>query len=68
MNIDEMRKKNSKQLFDEILLLLKEQFNLRMQISKEKKKTHLFSRSRKNIARIKTILKERERSSNVKKK
>ncbi|QCI16737.1 50S ribosomal protein L29 [Buchnera aphidicola (Aphis craccivora)] len=56
------RKKNSQDLNIEILQLLREQFNLRMQSASGKlKQPHLLRKVRRNIAKIKTILTEKER-------
>lgn len=60
MKIDEMRKRTSAELVNELHALLREQFNLRMQRgSGHKIKPHLFASVRKNIARIKTLLGEK---------
>lgn len=61
MKILELRNKSKHSIKIELLSLLKEQFNLRIQKSSSKlKKTHLLRLVRRNIARIKTILKEKE--------
>ena len=60
MNASELRNKSVEELSKELLALLKEQFNLRMQRgSGQPPKAHLFKKVRLGIARIKTILKEK---------
>ena len=55
----ELREKSVDELNEELLALLREQFNLRMQkASGEMAKTHLYKKVRADIARVKTILKE----------
>ncbi|VFP79336.1 50S ribosomal protein L29 [Buchnera aphidicola (Cinara curtihirsuta)] len=49
-----------KDLEEKLFELLKEQFNMRLQLSSGKlKKTHLIRKVRKDIARIKTLLTDR---------
>lgn len=61
MKATELRQKSVEELNKELLALSKEQFNLRMQKGiSEMRKTHLFKLVRRGIARIKTILKEKE--------
>ncbi|QFQ32318.1 50S ribosomal protein L29 [Buchnera aphidicola] len=56
------RKKNFPDLNIELLQLLREQFNLRMQSASGKlKQPHLLRKVRRNIAQVKTILTEKER-------
>ncbi|WP_343154180.1 50S ribosomal protein L29 [Buchnera aphidicola] len=56
------RKKNYQDLNIELLQLLREQFNLRMQsVSGKLKQSHLLRKVRRNIAQVKTILTEKER-------
>ncbi|WP_158379416.1 50S ribosomal protein L29 [Candidatus Williamhamiltonella defendens] len=60
MKLQELRKKSIEELEREILNLLREQFNLRMQAaSSQLKQTHLFKKMRRDIARIKTLLTEK---------
>jgi large subunit ribosomal protein L29 len=60
--IVELRKKNKKDLFIELLQLLREQFNLRMQsVSGKLKQPHLLRKVRRNIAQVKTLLNEKEK-------
>lgn len=62
MNTKELRAKLADELNKELLELHKEQFNLRMQKGMgELPKPHLYKRVRRDIARVKTILKEKER-------
>ena len=57
MKIDEVRKMTPDQLQDQLLQLKKEQFNLRFQgATGQLEKTHRASEIRKDIARIKTVL------------
>lgn len=59
MNIQELRKKNTKELEKELLKLLREKFNLRMQMAKRAlPQTHLLKQVRRTIARVKTLLTE----------
>jgi len=57
MKIDEVRKMTADQLQDSLLSLKKEQFNLRFQAATgQMEKTHRVNEIRKDIARIKTVL------------
>lgn len=61
MKTSELRQKSVDELKKEMLGLLKEQFNLRMQRGAGSvAKPHLFMRVRRDIARVKTILCEKE--------
>jgi large subunit ribosomal protein L29 len=61
MNASELRKMNRDELKGELLELLREQFNLRMQrASGQLNKGHLLRNVRRNIARVKTVLNENE--------
>lgn len=61
--INELRNKTKAEIKKELLELLKEQFNLRMQKSMgEVSRSHLYKQVRRNIARVKTLLKEKERT------
>jgi large subunit ribosomal protein L29 len=63
MKASELRDKSVEELNKELLELLKEQFNLRMQnATGQLSTTHQFGRVRKDIARIKTILSEKKRA------
>ncbi|QJC34560.1 50S ribosomal protein L29 [Enterobacteriaceae endosymbiont of Donacia crassipes] len=62
MKISDFLKQKNKELENELLSLSREQFNLKIQLaSKNLKHTHLLKKSRKNIARIKTILLQRKK-------
>jgi large subunit ribosomal protein L29 len=64
MTTTELRSKNVEELNNELAALLKEQFNLRMQRGVgQTPAPHLFGNVRKQIARVKTILTEKEGSS-----
>ncbi len=57
MKIDDVRRLTNDQLAEELLKLKKEQFNLRFQAATgQVEKTHRVGEVRKNIARIKTVL------------
>ncbi len=57
MKIDQIRGLTTDQLGDELLKLKKEQFNLRFQAATgQMEKTHRVDEVRKDIARIKTVL------------
>ena len=65
MNVNDLRSKNKTELKKELLELLKEQFNLRMKkgIGEASFGSHFFKRVRRDIARLKTILEEKERNN-----
>jgi len=57
MKIDDVRKMTPDQLQDNLLQMKKEQFNLRFQAATgQMEKTHRVNEIRKDIARIKTVL------------
>lgn len=57
MKAQELREKSVEELNTELLNLLREQFNLRMQAaSGQLQQTHLSKQVRRNIARVKTLL------------
>jgi large subunit ribosomal protein L29 len=61
MRIDEVRGMTPDQLAEELLNLKKEQFNLRFQkATGQLEKTHRVNEVRKDIARIKTTLREKK--------
>jgi large subunit ribosomal protein L29 len=63
MNTSELRNKTVEELNSELLALLKEQFNLRVQRGVgQNPQAHLFKKVRRQVARIKTILREKEGS------
>ncbi|MCW5197111.1 50S ribosomal protein L29 [Buchnera aphidicola] len=62
MKLIELRKKSIHNLYNDLLNLLQEKFNLRIQLSQRKlKHVHLLRRVRRNISRIKTILTEKRK-------
>jgi large subunit ribosomal protein L29 len=63
MNTSEMRQKNGQELTDELIDLRREQFNLRMQqATGQLVRPHEYRRVRRDIARIKTVLREQQQS------
>ena len=61
MKASELRKQSIKELNESLLKLRRESFNLRMQrASDQLGQPHLLQTTRRDIARIKTLLKERE--------
>lgn len=67
MQVQELREKNAAELREELLRLRKEQFALRMQRASEQlPQTHLITTTRRDIARVKTVIREqRERSADA---
>lgn len=64
MKASELREKSVDELEKELIEMLREQFNLRMQRGTgQLNRPHLMNDVRKNIARVKTIL--REKASNA---
>jgi len=63
MNALELRQKTVDELNIELLALLREHFNLRMQRASNQQFTinHQFQLVRRNIARVKTVLNEKRR-------
>ena len=60
MKANELKEKSVEELNAELLNLLREQFNLRMQYSTgQLEQTHLLKQVRRNIARVKTVLTEK---------
>ncbi len=60
MKTNELRGKSSEELNKELMDLLREQFNLRMQkASDQGVRPHQIKEVRRNIARVKTILSEK---------
>lgn len=61
MKTSELRQKSETELKQELISLMREQFNLRMQqASGQLPKGHLIRDARRNVARIKTILNEKK--------
>lgn len=64
MNAQEYRQKSVEELKTELISLMQEQFNLRMQRGAgQQPKPHLFNQVRKNIARVKTLINEKEHAN-----
>lgn len=60
MKANELREKSTDELKQELLALLREQFNLRMQkATNQANKPHLYRQARRNIARVKMVLSEK---------
>jgi large subunit ribosomal protein L29 len=60
MKASELRDKTVDELNKELMDLLREQFNLRMQQGTDQlSKPHQFKNVRRNIARVKTVLKQK---------
>ncbi|MEZ5585072.1 MAG: 50S ribosomal protein L29 [Candidatus Competibacteraceae bacterium] len=60
MKASELRQKSADELKQELLALLREQFNLRMQkATNQANKPHLFRQARRGIARVKMVLSEK---------
>jgi len=58
--LEELRDKTEQELAQELIRLRKEQFNLRMQRASELlPQSHLITRTRRDIARIKTLIREK---------
>lgn len=61
MNAAELRDKTAHELWDELLRLRKTQFNLRMQkASGQLGQIHMLSEARRDIARVKTVIREKQ--------
>ncbi|OED36294.1 50S ribosomal protein L29 [Chromatiales bacterium (ex Bugula neritina AB1)] len=64
MKASDLREKAVAELEQELVALRKEQFNLRMQMgSGQGVRPHLFNEARKNIARVKTVIAEKQQAS-----
>jgi large subunit ribosomal protein L29 len=64
MNAKELRQKTPAELKEELLKLRREQFNLRMaQAAGQDAKPDQFTKVRRNVARLKTVLGEQGRSA-----
>ncbi|MBS1222614.1 MAG: ribosomal protein [Proteobacteria bacterium] len=64
MKASELRQKSVDELKQELLALLREQFNLRMQkATNQTTKSHLFRQARRNIARVKMVLGEKAKQA-----
>jgi len=64
MNVDDIRRMTPDQLTDQLLSLKKEQFNLRFQAATgQLEKTHRVEVVRRDIARIKTVLRSKAKAA-----
>jgi len=60
MNANELKEKNAEELKSEMMALLRQQFNLRMQQGTgQLTQSHLLKNVRRDIARVKTIMKQK---------
>jgi large subunit ribosomal protein L29 len=67
MNAKELRQKSATELREELLNLRREQFNLRMaQATGQSAKPDQFTKVRRNVARVKTVLAELGRADKAK--
>jgi large subunit ribosomal protein L29 len=63
MKASELKQKSRAELQDELLVLRKEQFNLRMQqATGQLARPDQFNKVRKNIARVKTVIRQIEKA------
>ena len=63
MTATDLREKSVDELREELVAVKREQFNLRMQhATGQEVKTHLVREARRNAARIKTVIAEKERA------
>lgn len=63
MNANDLRQKNRDELDEELIGLRREQFNLRMQrATGQLVRSDQFGKVRRNIARIKTVIREQDKS------
>ncbi|MDX9685936.1 MULTISPECIES: 50S ribosomal protein L29 [Halopseudomonas] len=60
MKATELREKSAEQLNEQLLTLLRDQFNLRMQkATGQLGQSHLLKQTKRDIARVKTVLNEK---------
>lgn len=60
MKAQELREKSAEALHEQLFELLREQFNLRMQkTTGQLNQTHLLKQTRRDIARVKTVIKQK---------
>jgi large subunit ribosomal protein L29 len=60
MKASELKDKSVEQLNDELLGLLREQFNLRMQAATgQLNQTHMLKQVRRDVARVKTVINQK---------
>jgi len=61
MKTEELREKNVDELQTELVKLRKDHFNLRMQrVSEQLPQTHLIGETKRDIARVKTLIREKQ--------
>ena len=66
MKAAELREKETEELYEELLRLRKEQFGLRMQdASGQLGQYHLLSQVKRDIARVKTVIVEKQDQSSI---
>ena len=66
MKASELRDKSAEELAADLVELRREQFNLRMQqATGQLARPHEYSRVRKDIARVKTVMAEQKRAANA---
>ena len=64
MKANELREKSAQQLNEQLLGLLRDQFNLRMQkATGQLGQSHLLSQVKRDVARVKTVLNSRQVSN-----
>ena len=64
MTAEELREKTLAELQEELVRLRREQFNLRMQRASEQlPQTHLLRETRRDIARVNTVMQEKSRQN-----
>ena len=62
--LNELREKSVEELTEELLRLRREQFGMRVQRSSEQlPQTHLITATRRDIARVKTLIREKAQQS-----
>ncbi|CAL4043845.1 50S ribosomal protein L29 [Buchnera aphidicola (Anoecia corni)] len=65
MLIDKLRSLKKSEIYEQLMIFYREQFNLKMQLSSGKlKQTHLLKKIRKQISRTKTIFMEKRHKDN----
>jgi large subunit ribosomal protein L29 len=65
MKASELRGKNQEELHEELKSLLRAQFSLRMQLATQQtNKSHELRKTRREIARVRTIMQEAARAGN----
>lgn len=67
MKAADLRQKTHAELQQELLDLRREQFNLRMQLGSENLRMHEFKRLRRQIARVLTLLTEKNKAQETSK-